>query len=200
MNITKIITFRGLFAALPLGTSLALAAAPAALSQAGGQLQAKYESELAALKAEITKAVPVPDERGRAALLQATETTKKAQAAFDAAQQDAGKVSAAKGLVEHAKGKWIGGAEKGIAAAEAALKAAKTEAEREKANKDLAHWQANKQDGLKALAERQAALDKAKVDEAKFATTQAAAKAALQHQTCVEFTELFCTDPMLRPQ
>jgi hypothetical protein len=81
--------------------------------------------------------------------------------------------------VDHAKGKWIGGAEKGIAAAEAALKKATTEAEREAARKDLAKWQANKQDGLEALKERQAALDKAMLDEPKFLQQNHAAQAAL---------------------
>ena len=40
-----------------------------------------------------------------------------AQAPFD-------KIEGAEGLVGHRKGKWIGGAEKGIATAEAALKKA----------------------------------------------------------------------------
>ena len=70
--------------------------------------------------------------------------------------------------MDHAKGKWIGGAEKGIAEAEAALKKATTDAEREAAKKDLAKWQANKEDGLKALKERQEAYDKAKSDEPKL--------------------------------
>jgi hypothetical protein len=45
-----------------------------------------------------------------------------------------------------------------LAAAEAALKKATTDAQREAANKALAKWQADKEAGLKALAERTAAL------------------------------------------
>ena len=82
-------------------------------------------------------------------------------------------------MVDHAKGKWIGGAEKGIAQAEAALKKATTEAEREAAKKELAKWQANKEDGIKALKERQEALDKAKIDEPKMTKANQAAQAAL---------------------
>ena len=84
-----------------------------------------------------------------------------------------------KALVEHAKGKWIGGAEKGIAQAEAALKKATTDAERDAAKKDLAKWQANKEDGLKALKERQDAYDKAKADEPKLKEANQAAQAVL---------------------
>ena len=81
--------------------------------------------------------------------------------------------------MDHAKGKWIGGAEKGIAQAEAALKKAATDAEREAAKKDLAKWQANKEDGIKALKERQEALDNAKRDEPKLTKANEAAQAAL---------------------
>ena len=43
---------------------------------------------------------------------------------MNAAQQPLDKIEGAQGLVEHAKGKWLGGAAKGIADAEAALKKA----------------------------------------------------------------------------
>ena len=97
----------------------------------------------------------------------------------NAAQQPLEKIEGAKALVGHAKGKWLGGAEQGIAAAAAALKKATTDAEREAAQKELAKWQADKEAGLKALAERQAALDAAKADEAKYIQASKAAKAAL---------------------
>ena len=118
------------------------------------------------LQAEIAKALPAVDEQKKAAFQKAREAVKKAEAEANAAQQALGKIQAAKALVDHAKGKWIGGAEKGIAQAEAALKKATTEAEREAAKKELAKWQANKEDGIKALKERQEALDKAKTRRA----------------------------------
>jgi hypothetical protein len=145
-------------------------------TEAGKQLEAKYAATFTALQAEIAKALPAAPEQKKAALQSAREAVKKATAEANAAQQSLGKIQTAKALVDHAKGKWIGGAEKGIAQAEAALKKATTEAEREAAKKDLAKWQANKQDGLKALKERQEALDKAKLDEPKVAQANQAAQ------------------------
>lgn len=188
MKITELLSLTCLIAAMPMGAPSAFAAPSAAQAQPAGPLQAKFEADLTALRADLAKALPVPDESLRKALTQAGEAAKQARADFDAAQQNAGKIQTAKALVDHAKGKWIGGAEKGIAEAEAALKAAKTDAERDKAKKDLTHWQANKQDGLKALAERQAALEAAKVDEAKFAAAQAAAKEALAKAQAAELS------------
>ncbi len=69
--------------------------------------------------------------------------------------------------------------EKGIAKAKAMLKKATTDAEREAAQKELAKWQANKEDGIKALKERQKALDKAKLEEPKLTRDLEAAKEAL---------------------
>ena len=149
------------------------------LTEAGKQFEAKYAAMLTSLQAEITKALPAVAEQKKAALQQAHEAVKRATAEANAAQQSSGKIQTAKALVEHAKGKWIGGAEKGIAQAEAALKKATTDAQREAAKKDLAKWQANKEDGLKALKERQAAYDKAKIDEPKLNQANQAAQAAL---------------------
>jgi len=155
-------------------------AAPAvALSPQEQKLQAQYAAQLAALQAEITKALPALPEARRAALLQARAVVTKAKAEAKAAQDAFGKVATAKALVDHANGKWLGGAAKGIAAAEAALKKAKTDAERAAANKDLAKWQANREDGLKALAERQAALTAAKAEEPRLAAARQAAQEAL---------------------
>ena len=123
--------------------------------------------------------MPTVSEQKKTALQKARDAVKAAEAQANAAQQSLSKIQGARALVDHAKGKWIGGAEKGIAAAEAALKKATTEAEREAAKKDLAKWQANKEDGLKALKERQEALDKAKLDEPKVTQANQAAQAAL---------------------
>ena len=156
----------------------------APLTDAGTKLQAHYSDMLKALQSELGAILPKIDEQKKAAFQKARDVAKAAQAEANAAQQSAGKIGEAKALVEHAKGKWIGGAEKGIAQAEAALKNATTDAQREAAKKDLAKWQANKEDGLKALKERQAALDKAKTDEAKVSqTSQAAQKALAQART-----------------
>lgn len=154
--------------------------APAApLTEAGQKLLVKYSDQLKALQAEIPRDLPKIDEQKKIALRVAREALKKAEAEANSTQESQGKVKAAAGLVEHAKGKWIGGAEKGIAQAQAALKKATTDAQREAAKKDLAKWEANKQDGIKALGERQAALDKAKAEAAKGDQANKAAQTAL---------------------
>jgi hypothetical protein len=167
------------FLALGLPTAPAATTVEATLSEAGKTLEAGYAGQLTALQAEITAALPALEEGQKVALQKAREAVKAAEAGVAAAQQPLDKLQGARALVDHAKGKWIGGAEKGIAAAEAALKKATTDAEREAAKKDLAQWQANKEDGLKALAERQAALDKATADAANAGPAIEAAKAAL---------------------
>jgi hypothetical protein len=149
------------------------------LTEDGEKLQARYAAMLSALQTEIASALPGIDESMKVAFAKACEATKAAKAEVNAAQQPLDKIARAAGLVNHAKGKWIGGAEKGIAQAKAALKKATTAAEREAAQKDLDKWQANKQDGLKALKERQEALDKAKTDEPKLLQANQAAQAAL---------------------
>lgn len=138
-----------------------------------------HSEPFTALKAEIQKALPKVDGSQEAALLKAREAVKAAESKAKEAQQSIDRIRQAKGLVDHAKGKWIGGAEKGIAAAEAALRKATTEAEREAANKDLAKWRADKEAGLKALKERQEALNQAKASEPAAAKANEAAQAAL---------------------
>ena len=156
-----------------------IAAPGTLLTAAGEKLLTQYAEQLKALQAEVAKAVPKINEQQKAGLQKAREAVKKALAEANAAQQSLGKIAGAAALVDHAKGKWIGGAEKGIAQANAALTKATTEAQREAAQKDLARWQANKEDGIKALKERQEALDKAKSDEPKLTQANQAAQAAL---------------------
>ncbi len=184
------ITYLAFGIALSLGniSSIAAPAQPAALSAEGQKLQANYDTQLAALKAEIAKALPAVAEQKRTTLEKARAATKAAQKEADDAAKAFGAVNTAKALVEHAKGKWLGGAAKGIAAAEAALKSATTDAQREAANKDLAKWQADKEAGLKALAERQEVLDKAKADEPQLTKANDAAKAALAAASAAEMS------------
>jgi hypothetical protein len=182
-----------LLAVTMLGVADISAAKPKAaedvpLSDAGNRLLARYTEMLKALQAEIGNALPKIDESKKAALQKAREAIKAAEAEAKVARESLGKIQTAKALVDHAKGKWIGGAEKGIAQAQAALKKATTGAQREAAQKDLAKWQANKQDGIKALNERQAVLDKAKVDEPKLAKANAVAQAALAEARANELT------------
>ena len=137
---------------------------PAPLTEAGKKLEAQYSEQLATLKKELAAAVPAVNAKKKAEFLAARESEVASAAKLEAAQKRMGEISTAKALVGHAKGKWIGGADKGIAAAKAKLTKAKTDADREAAQKDLAHWQQNRKDGEQALAERQANLDKAQRD------------------------------------
>ncbi|MFO0878588.1 MAG: hypothetical protein U0840_14705 [Gemmataceae bacterium] len=149
------------------------------LTPTGEKLRARYEATLAALQAEIVRVLPSVSEQRKSDFQSARQAVRKARADVRAAQQPLDKLATAAALVGHAKGKWLGGAEKGIAAAEAALKKATNEAQREAAKKQLAHWRADKVAGLKALADRQAALDAAKANEAKHREASQAARAVL---------------------
>lgn len=157
-------------------------ATAAVLNQQGEALKAKYTGMLTDLQQQTIKILPVLDERKVVDLKNAAESTQKAMAAVEAAQKNAGLVGSAKGLVDHAKGKWIGGAEKAIVLAKESLAKAKDATARATAEKELAKWEANRQEGLKALAERQAQLDEALksevankkiLDEANVALTKA---------------------------
>ena len=134
---------------------------PAALSAAAQQLEADYAGRLAALAAEITKALPAVGEAPKAAYEEARAVEEAAKFSLAAAQKRVGELATAQALVAHAKGKWIGGADKGIAEANAKLAKATTDADRQAAEAELAKWRQNRADGEAALAERQAALDKA---------------------------------------
>ena len=124
-----------LLLSLSLGDSLiSLHAKPArpaskvALDEAGSALEKKYTHLLEDLRAMISRSLPEVSQQTRNALDQAGATASKAEAEAEAARAELGKIGAAKGLVDHAKGKWIGGAEKSIAAATEALKKAATPA------------------------------------------------------------------------
>lgn len=163
------------------------------LSEAGQKLRVRYADRLSALKAEISKAMPVWDEPKRAACLQARETEKAAREALHAAEQRLGEVRKARELVDHAKAKWIGGAEREIAKARDMLEQAATEAERDGARKELVKWQENREAGIRALRERQEALDKATEQEPKWVKELEAAQKALESardQALKSFDEL----------
>jgi len=165
MKITTLITCTNILAATVVGAPDLLAAKKQKeqliLTATGKKLEANYARQLEALKTELTQALPSVSSAKKSAFIEAREAEIAATKQIEEARKKMGEIASAKGLVGHAKGKWIGGANKGIAAAEAKLKNAKTAAEREEAKKDLAHWQQNKKDGEAALKERQAKLEAA---------------------------------------
>ena len=178
MKMKGITNLLAVLVAMAIGTSSGWAAkkkggkkpqAPQAqLTAAGQKLEAEYTRQMDALKADITKALPTLDQRKKDAYLKAREAEGEAEAALKAVQQREGAIKKAQALVAHAKGKWIGGADKGIAAANAKLMKAKTDAERKAAEAELAKWEKNRKDGLEALEERQAMLDEAERDQPKI--------------------------------
>ncbi len=153
---------------------------PAApLTTNGDKLKTEYTETLAALQADITKALPTVSDAKKAAFAQAREAALKAATDADAVQVELGKIGAAKGSIEHANGKWIGGAEKGISAAKAALQKATTPEAKAAAEKDLANWEANKKEGLAALKERTENYEKLKANEPALRKAFDAAQAAM---------------------
>lgn len=128
------------------------------------RIASQYETQITSLKRDFDRVLPTPDARGKAAYLEAREAETAAEARLKEAQERHAKYAQARGLVQHAKGTWIGGAERGITRAKESLKNAHNDEARKAAEKELAKWEKNKQAGLKALAERQARLDEAERD------------------------------------
>ena len=90
-------------------------AQPAPLTQTGEALLADYTEQLNSLKTQIKEALPNISEQRKSVYLKAREVEKTAEAELETARKNLGKVKTAQALVAHAKGKWIGGADKGIA-------------------------------------------------------------------------------------
>jgi hypothetical protein len=115
-NRNNILPIIGFLVALAAGQPTAAAATKKAesaiqLTEAGKQLEARYAATFTALRAEITKVLPNVSEQNKTALQKARDSVKAAEAQANAAQQSLGKIQTARALVDHAKGKWIGGAE-----------------------------------------------------------------------------------------
>lgn len=149
------------------------------LSQKGRALEAGYSEQLADLRTKLRKALPKVSERRKAKYFKALEAEKAAEVALRKVQQSLGEINTAQALVNHAKGKWIGGADRGIAKANALLKKASNKTERDAAQKELVKWQENRKAGVEALAERQAVFDKAKREQPKLLKSVEAAKTNL---------------------
>ena len=145
----------------------------------GKRLESGFASDLKSLKEEISRALPKVGERAVADLENAAKVLAEASANADAAQKGLGQIAAAKGLVDHANGKWIGGAKKEIAAAEAALKSAKTPAEKQAAESKLEAAKKGLAEGEAALKERTALYEKAKADESSLKQAHEKAQAEL---------------------
>ncbi len=166
MKISPLAGFPAILIAFAFTTPMALAkrgnkAPQIQLTEVGENLEAQYSDQLKLMQSEIVKAVPALNKSKIAAYQKSRQAEIDAKLALEAAMKKQGELAKAEALVNHAKGKWIGGADKGIETAQKKIKAAKTDEERETAEKELANWQKNREEGVKALKERQAAYDEA---------------------------------------
>ncbi|MBK1828046.1 hypothetical protein [Haloferula rosea] len=149
------------------------------LSGKGESLAAEYGARMDELRSELADRLPDISDSKREAFFAAIDQEVAAKAALEDARKRVGEIQTAKALVAHAKGKWIGGADKGIAAAKAAMASATTDEEKKAAEADLAKWEQNRLDGLQALEERQAALVAAEKNRAEVELALKSAEAAL---------------------
>ncbi len=149
------------------------------LAKDGEKLEAKYAGMLKALQAEITKALPAVAEQKKAALQKAREAAKAAQQKADSTHESTSEAKNIEAKIANWKMFWIGKANKGIDKAQADLKAATTDAQREAAKKEIAKWQANKADGEKAIKQAQAEVDGAKAGQPVLDKVNQSAQAAL---------------------
>ncbi|TAE74237.1 MAG: hypothetical protein EAZ65_00875 [Verrucomicrobia bacterium] len=173
-----------LAALVATGTPLAIAKprdanATVELSDERRKLERSYSTELQSLRGKIADGLPVLEARDKRAYLDAVRAGKAAESAIGEAQSRLDRIKGAKGLVDHAKGKWIGGADRGIATAKARLAKAATDAERKAARDEVDQWEKNRAEGVAALKERSAALEQAERERPAAEKQLAAAKDAL---------------------
>lgn len=135
----------------------------AELNATGKKLEASYSGQMKALEADLKKSLSRFDAADKQAYLKAKEAETKASKDFESYNSGIkGGVKQAEGLVNHAKGKWIGGAKHAIQNAEKKLKAAKNDGQRKAAQQELDKAKQNLAAGEQALKERLKALELAK--------------------------------------
>ncbi|MDX1682980.1 MAG: hypothetical protein R3336_07670, partial [Phycisphaeraceae bacterium] len=160
MNTPTITRCLAALLAVTFTTSVAFARPQAA--QNGTDLEKQYAAQAQALRKQILAAVPATDATNKSAYEDAIQAEYAAKDQVKAAEEEMKAINKWKGLVGHAKNHWIRKADRGIKAAKEKLAQAKTDAEREAAEKELKKWEENRQAGVDALKERSANWEKAK--------------------------------------
>jgi len=150
---------------------------------------ASYQEQYDSLKNEIEDSLPGVSSFKEVDFEQALEAEQASKKDLKAAETLKDKLKEAKALVGHAKGKWIGGANKGIKDAEAQLKAAQNQEEREAAEAELEKWQKDLEAGQQALKERQEALDQLDAKDIASALTNARQAVEQAQENTVKATE-----------
>ena len=115
---------------------IAIIASIQVIATTAGAQQERYGSMLNTLREQITAALPKNTAQKKAVYLEASKAEKEAQAVLANVQKQLGRIAAAQKAMKDAQFP-KGGAERGIKAAEAALKQAQTDDQRAAAQKEL---------------------------------------------------------------
>lgn len=149
-----------------------------ALPEAGQKLQERYDGMLKTLREQISAALPKGGEKKKAAYVDARKAEKDAEAALSTAKQMLGRAAAAEKAGRDAHFP-KGGAERGMKAAQEALKKAETDDQRAAAQKDLDHHQKVLDNCISAHKKAEDALALAKQEEPKWTQECASAEKTL---------------------
>lgn len=131
-------------------------------------LRMEYTRMMEDLKSELTRAIPQVSEARKSAYFDALKKEAAVDQQLKEAQKQMAAINNARGLVGHAKNKWIAEADRGIAKAKAQLEKAQSRDERNEAKKALAHWEKNREAGVRSLKARTARWEKLKRDKPKI--------------------------------
>ena len=146
----------------------------------GQHFEKQYADQLASLKADLIKVIPQIDQTKKQDVEKALEAEATAKDQLEQARKNIKSVYEARGLVGHAKNKWIAGAEQDIKAVREKLDLAKTAGEREALQEELAKCQKNLEAGLAALKEREAHRDEVSKHKDRYSQDYKAAEEALK--------------------
>ena len=150
------------------------------LTDHGKKLESNYSDSMDNLRNDLRQSIPKVDEEKKKIFQNARKAAKEARIALAIINQSFEEIQKAESLVNHAKNKWIAGADKKILNATEMLNNAKNDAEREAAEKELAKSQENRKAGVQALEERQGLFDKAKQKEPKLVKQREEAQKAIE--------------------
>lgn len=146
----------------------------------GQRFEKQYADQLASLKAGLIKGIPQIDQMKKHDVEEALEAEATAKDQLEQARKNIKSVYEARGLVGHAKNKWIAGAETDIKAVREKLVLAETAGEREALEEELAKCQKNLEAGLVALKEREAHRDEVSKHKDRYSQDYKAAEEALK--------------------
>ncbi len=149
------------------------------LTDAGKQLEAKYAAMLSSLKTEIERSLPAVDGQKLSAVVKSREAAKAAQEKFASSGNEADRVKTLKTAMGFWKKFGVHQSEQRIEKAQADLKAATTDAQRDAAKKELAKWHKSKEEAETKIRNGEAEIAQLTPQVADSAKAKESAKAAL---------------------